>query len=98
MAIRSFRDDGTHDIANDVSSKAARRRLPPTLHDIAYRKLVFLDNARSLVDLTNWQSLRLEKLRGDRRDQYSIRINNRYRICFRWAGTDALDVEVVDYH
>jgi len=51
-----------------------------------------------LVDLRNWQSLRLEKLKGDRKDQHSIRINDQYRICFRWAGTDALDVEVVDYH
>ena len=55
--------------SNNTRSKAARRRLPQSLHEIAYRKLVFLDNARSLVDLRNWQSLRLEKLKGDRKDQ-----------------------------
>jgi proteic killer suppression protein len=98
MAIRSFADPGTADIAHEVGSKSSRRKLPPSLHDAAYRKMVFLDNAQSLRDLANWQSLRLEKLKGDRKDRYSIRINDQYRICFRWLGADAADVEIVDYH
>jgi toxin HigB-1 len=98
MPVRSFKDQGTRDIADEISSKLARRKLPPSLHGAAYRKLVFLDNAYSLQDLANWKGPHLEKLRGDRKDQYGIRINDRYRICFSWSGTDALDVEIVDYH
>src|ERR1700682_654758 len=96
MAIRSFKDPGTNDIAQEVRSKLARRKLPDSLHGIAYRKLVFLDNASSLQDLANWKSLHLEKLKGDRKEQYSIRINDRYRICFRRNGGDALDADIVD--
>jgi proteic killer suppression protein len=98
MPIKSFKDQGTRDIAEELGSKAARKTLPVVLHEVAYRKLVFLDNAYALSDLAGWKSLRLEKLRGDRRNQFSIRINDQYRICFLWSGADALDVEVVDYH
>jgi len=98
MPIGSYKDQGTSDIAHEVRSKNARRKLPDALHDVAYHKMVFLDNAHSLHDLANWKSLHLEKLKGNRKDQYSIRINDRYRICFRWNGVDALDVEIVDYH
>lgn len=98
MAIKSFRDRGTDDIAHEIRSKQARKQLPVTLHEAAYRKLVFLDNAHTLIDLAEWKSLHLEKLMGDREEQYSIRINDQYRICFRWSGTDADEVEIVDYH
>ena len=98
MAIRSFKDKASSDIAHEIRSKQARQALPEFLHDIAYRKMIFLDSAHALSDLVQWQGLRLEKLKGDRRDQYSIRINEQYRICFRWNGIDALDVEVDDYH
>jgi proteic killer suppression protein len=98
MPIGSFKDQGTSDIAHEVRSKNARRKPPEALHDTAYRKLVFLDSAHSLRDLANWKSLRLEKLRGNRKDQYSIRINDQYRVCFKWNGVDAIDVEIVDYH
>ena len=81
-----------------MRSKFARRKLPTSLHDAAYRKIVFLDNAHSLQDLANWKGLYLEKLKGDRKDQYIVRINDRYRICFRWNGADACDVEIVDDH
>jgi len=80
MPIRNFRDEGTSEIARELRSKSARRKLPEALHAIAFRKLVFLDNASSLQDLANWQSLRLEKLKGSRQKQYSIRINNKFRI------------------
>lgn len=98
MAIRSFRDPGTADIATGVNTKAARRTLPSTLHRTAFEKLVLLDAATRLEDLAVWPSLRLEKLKGDRRAQHSIRINDRYRICFVWRDPDAFEVEIVDYH
>ncbi len=72
--------------------------MPPNLHLIALEKLVLLDAAARLEDLRAWPSLRLEKLKGDRNQQHSIRINDRYRICFIWRGTDSFDVEIVDYH
>ena len=66
--------------------------------DQATRRLTVLDNAASLQDLAALPSNRLESLSGDRRDQYSIRINRRWRICFRWEDDGPYDVEVVDYH
>lgn len=98
MAVRSYKDKATADIANQINSKIALKRLPSYLHDLAYRKLVFLDNAVEIGDLVNWRSLRLEKLRGVQKSLYSIRINDQYRICFRWTGKDAVDVEIIDYH
>lgn len=62
------------------------------------RKLLILDAAESLSDLKIPPSNRLEKLLGDRKEQYSIRINERWRICFRWVDGDAHDVEILDYH
>jgi proteic killer suppression protein len=64
----------------------------------ALRKLKQLDLARSLDDLRAPPGNRLEPLRGDRAGLWSIRINDQFRICFRWTGTDARDVEIVDYH
>ncbi len=98
MAIRSFGNTGTADIAAQRTTKASRRLLPRPLHRLALEKLVFLDAATSLNDLTIWPSLRLEKLRGDRRGQHSIRINDQYRICFAWQEIGAVGVEIVDYH
>ena len=98
MAIRSYRDQATSDIAQELLTRRARLRLPPSLHLPAVRRLVFLDCAGSLGDLANWQSLHLEKLKGDRRGQYSIRINNQYRIRFYWREGNAHAVEIVDYH
>ena len=65
---------------------------------VTKRKLVILDSALSLEDLKSPPGNRLEKLRGDRQGQYSIRINDQYRICFGWHGHDAYDVEITDYH
>ena len=98
MPIRSYKDDATRDIAGEIRSKKTRKRLPTELHEAAYRKLIFLENAQTLQDLTEWRSLRLEKLKGNRQGQYSIRINDQYRICFRWERDGAFDVEIVDYH
>jgi toxin HigB-1 len=98
MAIRSYKDKATSDIASERKTKASLKKLPANLHSTALGKLVFLDNATALQDLINWKSLRVEKLKGNMKDSYSIRINDQYRICFRWSGKDALDVEIIDYH
>jgi proteic killer suppression protein len=92
--IRSFADPETESIFARVGS----RRLPPALQRVGYRKLAILDAADSLDDLRVPPGNRLEKLRGDRAGQYSIRINERWRICFVWRGTDVYDVQIVDYH
>lgn len=98
MAIKSFKNGGTEDIASNLSTKRAGKLLSKDLHGSAYRKLIFLDNAATLEDLRAWKSLRLEKLKGRRAGQLSIRINDQYRICFRWIDNNAHNVEIVDYH
>jgi toxin HigB-1 len=93
-----FADRGTRDLYNGVASKAARRVLSPALHQRAIDKLTLLDAAVSLDQLSIPPGNRLESLRGDRAGQHSIRINDQYRLCFRWTGAGAIDVEIVDYH
>jgi proteic killer suppression protein len=92
--IRSFADKD----AERLFHRAPSRRLPSDLQRIALRKLRQLDAAIVLDDLRVPPGNRLEKLRGDRVGKYSMRINDQWRICFRWAGGDAHDVEIVDYH
>lgn len=72
--------------------------LPKEIHQRAYNKLRMLHNAEKLADLSVPPSNRLEKLKKDRAEQYSIRINAQWRICFRWHGGNAYDVEIIDYH
>ncbi len=98
MAILSFKNRGTEDIFHGVNSPQARRTLPKDLWAIAQRKLDMLNAATTLEDLRRVPGNRLEKLSGDRRGQYSIRINDRYRICFVWSENGAERVEIVDYH
>ena len=74
------------------------RRLPQEIQQIARRKLRMLNNARTLKDLRIPPANRLERLKGDRTGQYSIRINDQWRICFFWKEGDVFDVEIVDYH
>jgi proteic killer suppression protein len=74
------------------------RKLPKDIHQRAYRKLLMLNNAASIEDLRLPPSNHLEKLSGDREEQYSIRINDQWRICFIWRENDAYEVEIVDYH
>ncbi len=74
------------------------RKVPVDIQRTALRKLIILDSAESLIDLKVPPSNRLEKLLGDRKGQYSIRINERWRICFKWFHQDAYDVEIIDYH
>jgi proteic killer suppression protein len=92
--IRSFKDDETRKIFNRLWSS----RLPKDMQNMAYRKLAMLHSANALVNLQSPPGNRLEKLRGDRIGQYSIRINDRWRICFDWRDEDAHNVEIVDYH
>ena len=73
-------------------------RLPTEIQRVALRKLKMLNNAYRLDDLWVPPANRLEQLRGKRSRQYSIRINDRYRVCFIWRDGNALDVEIVDYH
>jgi proteic killer suppression protein len=92
--VKSIRDAETENIFRRERS----RKLPPDIQQPAYRKLRFLHNAQDLNDLRIPPSNRLEKLKGDRQGQYSIRINDRWRICFKWRANDAYEVEIVDYH
>jgi len=92
--IKSFRDRETAKIL----SRERSTRLPADIQQVAYRKLRMLNNAQGLADLRIPPGNRLEKLSGDREGQYSIRINDRWRICFDWREGDAYLVEVADYH
>ena len=81
-----------------IFARQRSRKLPQNIQQIAYRKLRMLNNAIYLNDLRIPPANRLEKLKGDREGQYSIRINAQWRICFDWIDGDALNVEIVDYH
>jgi proteic killer suppression protein len=96
--IRSFRDAATEDLFYGRSTKAARKRLPQALLRQAAKKLDAVDSAGVLEDLRIPPGNRLEALRGDRKGEHSIRINDQYRICFKWTEAGPEDVEVVDYH
>jgi toxin HigB-1 len=98
VAIGSYRDAGTRDIAAGVNSKAARSSLPMNLHDIARRRLAFLNAAATLGDLGARRGLNLHALTDERRGQHAIRINDQYRICVVWSDGSADDVEITDYH
>jgi toxin HigB-1 len=92
--IRSFRDRETERIWSGERS----RRLPPEIQDAALRKLRIMNQARRLDDLRVPPGNRLEALSGDRRGQHSVRINQQWRICFRWNHGHCEDVEICDYH
>lgn len=92
--IRGFRDEDT----DKIFRRERARRFPEAVQRTAHRKLVMLDAAESLQDLRAPPGNRLEKLVGNRAGQHSIRINDRWRICFVWREGDAHEVEVVDYH
>jgi proteic killer suppression protein len=96
--IKSFKDGGTADIFNGMETHRARRTCPLALWRVAARKLDQLDSAGRLEDLRVPRGNRLEALAGDRKGQYSIRINERFRVCFVWAVDGPGDVEIVDYH
>ncbi len=96
--IRSFADRGTAHIWDGLDTKAARQTCPSRLWPRARRKLDDLNQVRHYSDLKTPLGNRLHRLRGDRAGDWAIAINDQYRICFRWEGTDALDVQITDYH
>ena len=85
------------DLFDDRRTKAART-FPPELRRVARRKLLYLHDAAELMDLRVPPGNHLERLKGDRAAFYSIRINEQWRLLFRWEDGNALDVQVVDYH
>ncbi len=91
--IRSFADAATERLFFGGTS----RRFA-AVATVARRKMQVLDNTRRLDDLREPAGNRLEALKGDRKGQYSIRVNDRYRICFAWRESEPHDVELVDYH
>jgi proteic killer suppression protein len=96
--IRSFWDRGTKDVFSRANSKRAGKACPPDLWSVARRKLDQLNQAEVLEDLRAPPRNLLEALKGDRKGQHSIRINDQYRVCFRWTSAGPEDVEIVDYH
>jgi len=95
--IQSFADETTADLFRERNTRAARR-VPADIWRIVQRKLKALDVAARLDDLRIPAGNRLEVLKGDRKGQHSIRINDQWRICFVWKSGDAYAVEIVDYH
>ena len=98
MGIINFKNKGTEDINYGRSSKEALRILPKNLHKKAQIKLARLSAATSIQDLREIRGNRFEMLKGKRKGQYSIRINDQYRICFKWKNEHAIEVEITDYH
>ncbi len=94
IVIKSFKDKETEKIFHRIFSA----KLPENIQQIALRKLRMLNRSYTLSDLRIPPNNRLEKLKGKRKDQYSIRINDQWRICFIWESGDILNVEIVDYH
>ena len=92
--IVSFADKETEKIFNQEYS----RKLPSDIQRVALRKLIMINNAQNLNDLRIPPANRLESLKGDRKGQYSVRINEQFRICFKAIGNKFFDVEIVDYH
>ena len=96
--IQSFHDEGTSDVFNRINSKRASKACPPDLWSVARRKLDQLNQAETLEDLRSPPRNMLEALKRDRSGQHSIRINDQFRVCFRWTPAGPEDVEIVDYH
>ncbi len=95
--IRGFGNQLAEDLYYDRRTKATRS-FPPELRRIARRKILFLHDAAEIRDLRRPPGNKLEALRGDRKGSHSIRINDQWRVVFVWKGSDAYEVEVVDYH
>jgi toxin HigB-1 len=87
-----------NDLASAAWNRVAIKGVPTDILRVAYRKLMQINNARTLDDLRSPPGNRLEALKGERKGQHSIRVNDQWRVCFRWSNGDAYDVEVCDYH
>jgi len=92
--IRSFKD---HEAAR-IFQRLGSRRVPPEVARAALRKLLMINAAVTIDDLRALPGSRLERLAGDRAGQYSVRVNDQWRVCFSWVDGDAHGVEIVDYH
>jgi proteic killer suppression protein len=96
--IATFVDAATEDVFDGRDSRRARAVCPSALWRVARRKLDLINRASDLRDLAVPPGNRLERLKGDRADRWSVRINEQYRICFTWEEGYAYDVEITDYH
>ena len=96
--IVTFKNRATEDLFNGKRTKAARQLCPQSIWRIASRKLDQLDSVTSMGELRVPPGNRLEALKGDRKGGYSIRINDQYRICFKWGESGPHEVEITDYH
>jgi toxin HigB-1 len=96
--IKSFRDQGTSDIFDQKNSKESRRVCPQEILKVAQRKLYQINAVVTLESLSIPPGNKLEALKDDRVGQHSIRINEQYRICFKWTDEGVIDVEITDYH
>jgi proteic killer suppression protein len=96
--IRTFRDRGTEAVFDGSDARGARAVCPRELRAAARRKLDQLNRVQTLADLAIPPGNRLERLRGSRSGQHSIRVNDQYRVCFRWEAGGAYEVEITDYH
>ncbi|MFN2375905.1 MAG: type II toxin-antitoxin system RelE/ParE family toxin [Candidatus Binatia bacterium] len=96
--IRSFADRGTEAIFDGEDTRLARKTCPSGLWAVARRKLTQINRVRDIRELAVPPGNHLERLRGDRAGQYSIRINDQYRVCFRWEAGYADEVEIAGYH
>ena len=92
--IKSFKDKETEKIYRQEVS----RKIPRDIQQVAIRKLRMINNAKNIIDLRVPSANRLEKLSGNRAGQYSIRINDQWRVCFAWKSGEAFEVEITDYH
>jgi len=92
--IKSFKDIETE----KIYSREGSNKLPRHIEQVALRKLRMINNSKTLIDLKVPPANRLEKLKGNREGQFSIRINDKWRICFVWQNGDAYSVEIADYH
>jgi proteic killer suppression protein len=96
--IVSFADKGTEDVFNGRRTRDSKRVCPPILWKVARRKLDQLDSVNALHELRIPPGNRLELLRGDRQGQYSIRVNDQFRIVFAWTDSGPVGVTITDYH
>ena len=96
--IKSFKNQGAEDIFDGAATKAARKSCPQSIWSVAQRKLDQINRVREVAELRVPPGNRFERLKGDRANQYSIRINQQFRICFVWEEGNAYEIEITDYH
>jgi len=96
--IRTFKNKGSEDIFDGTTSKAARRICPHSIWPVAARKLDQINRVQDVTELQIPPGNHLEQLKGDRKNKFSIRINQQYRVCFIWEEGHAYEVEITDYH